>query len=173
MPTSIAELAGSFLRDAVRVEVTPETVTVERIAQTVMFVKKADKRRLLGQLIKTHNVGCGIVFTRTKHGANRLVKQLAQVGIEAAAIHGNKSQNARNRAMNGFRSGEIPSWWPPTSQAEGSTWMASPTSSILTSPMSLRATYTGSVGPLVLAKAGLRSPFVMRAKAPIYGISSG
>ncbi|MEE2835588.1 MAG: DEAD/DEAH box helicase [Myxococcota bacterium] len=108
MPTSIAELAGSFLRDAVRVEVTPETVTVERIAQTVMFVKKADKRRLLGQLIKSHNVGCGIVFTRTKHGANRLVKQLAQVGIEAAAIHGNKSQNARNRAMNGFRSGEIP-----------------------------------------------------------------
>ena len=108
MPSSISDLAGSFLRDAVRVEVTPETVTVERIEQRVMFVKKPDKRRLLGELIKAHDVRCGIVFTRTKHGANRLVKQLSQVGIEAAAIHGNKSQNARNRAMNGFRSGELP-----------------------------------------------------------------
>ena len=108
MPSSISDLAGSFLRDAVRVEVTPETVTVERIEQRVMFVKKADKRRLLGALIRAHDVRCGIVFTRTKHGANRLVKQLSQVGIEAAAIHGNKSQNARNRAMNGFRSGDLP-----------------------------------------------------------------
>jgi len=108
MPGSIAELAGSFLRDAVRVEVTPETVTVERIEQRVMFVKKADKRRLLAELIKDFDVRCGMVFTRTKHGANRLVKQLDQAGIDAAAIHGNKSQNARNKAMNGFRSGEIP-----------------------------------------------------------------
>jgi ATP-dependent RNA helicase RhlE len=107
MPKSIAELAGSFLRGAKRIEVTPEVVTVERIAQTVMFVQKGDKRRLLAELIKADDVQCGMVFTRTKHGANRLVKQLDQAGIDAVAIHGNKSQNARNRAMDGFRSGEI------------------------------------------------------------------
>ena len=107
MPKSIAELAGSFLRGAKRIEVTPEVVTVERIAQTVMFVQKADKQRLLAKLIKADDVQCGMVFTRTKHGANRLVKQLDQAGINAVAIHGNKSQSARNRAMDGFRSGEV------------------------------------------------------------------
>jgi ATP-dependent RNA helicase RhlE len=107
MPKTIADLAGSFLKNAVRVEVTPEVVTVERIEQHVMFVRKVDKRRLLARLIKDEDVERGMVFTRTKHGANRLVKQLLQAGIDADAIHGNKSQNARNRAMNGFRSGEL------------------------------------------------------------------
>jgi ATP-dependent RNA helicase RhlE len=107
MPKSIADLAGSFLRGAVRVEVTPEEVTVDRIDQRVMFVAKADKKRLLVHLIKADDVACGMVFTRTKHGANRLVKQLLGAGIEAVAIHGNKSQNARNRAMAGFKDGTI------------------------------------------------------------------
>jgi len=106
MPDSIAQLASSFLKNAERVEVTPEVVTVERIEQRVMFCKKADKRRLLAHMVRELGVERAIVFTRTKHGANRLVKQLLGAGIEAAAIHGNKSQNARNRAMAAFKSGE-------------------------------------------------------------------
>jgi len=108
MPESIATLANSFLRDVVTVEVTPETVTVDRIEQHVMFMKKADKRRALVDVIIDEQVHCGIVFTRTKHGANRLVKQLGQAGIDAAAIHGNKSQGARTRALEAFKSGDMP-----------------------------------------------------------------
>ena len=80
-------------------------MTVERIAQTVMFVKKADKRRLLGQLISCTRVGCGIVFPRTKHGANRLVKR-RRWGLRRRRSMA--TEPSRNRAMNGFRSGEIP-----------------------------------------------------------------
>tara|TARA_B100000767_G_scaffold261418_1_gene273013 strand:+ start:284 stop:1675 length:1392 start_codon:yes stop_codon:yes gene_type:complete len=108
MPSSIADLAGSFLNDAVMIDVSPKEVTVDRIEQKIMFIRKADKRRLLVQIIKSQKVKCGIVFTRTKHGANRLVKQLDQSGISAAAIHGNKSQGARTKALAGFKAGRIP-----------------------------------------------------------------
>ena len=106
MPKSIADLAGSFLNNAVKVDVSPKEVTVDRIAQKIMFVRKSDKRRLLVEIIKRERVGKAIVFTRTKHGANRLVKQLAQSRIEAAAIHGNKSQSARTKALESFKSGK-------------------------------------------------------------------
>jgi ATP-dependent RNA helicase RhlE len=105
MPKSIADLASSFLNKAVMVDVSPEEITVERIAQKIMFVRKADKRRLIVDIIKEEDVYRGIVFTRTKHGANRLVKQLDQAGINAAAIHGNKSQGARTKALANFKNG--------------------------------------------------------------------
>ena len=108
MPKSIAKLAGTFLNNAVMVDVSPKEMTVDRIEQKIMFLRKADKRRLLVQLIKEERVQCGIVFTRTKHGANRLVKQLDQSNISAAAIHGNKSQGARTKALAGFKNGTIP-----------------------------------------------------------------
>lgn len=108
MPKSIAKLAGTFLNNAVMVDVSPKEMTVDRIEQKIMFLRKADKRRLLVQLIKEERVKCGIVFTRTKHGANRLVKQLDQSNIAAAAIHGNKSQGARTKALAGFKNGSIP-----------------------------------------------------------------
>ena len=108
MPKSIAKLAGTFLNNAVMVDVSPKEMTVDRIEQKIMFLRKADKRRLLVQLIKEERVRCGIVFTRTKHGANRLVKQLDQSNIAAAAIHGNKSQGARTKALAGFKNGNIP-----------------------------------------------------------------
>lgn len=108
MPKSIAKLAGTFLNNAVMVDVSPKEMTVDRIEQKIMFLRKADKRRLLVQLIKEERVKCGIVFTRTKHGANRLVKQLDQSNIAAAAIHGNKSQGARTKALAGFKNGNIP-----------------------------------------------------------------
>jgi ATP-dependent RNA helicase RhlE len=108
MPKTIAELADSILKNAITIDVSPKQKTVQRITQKVMFVRKADKRRLLVKIIKAEKVQCAIVFTRTKHGANRLVKQLAQSGVDASAIHGNKSQGARTKALAGFKNGEIP-----------------------------------------------------------------
>jgi ATP-dependent RNA helicase RhlE len=108
MPPAISELASDLLRDPLRVEVTPPATTVERIAQKVMFVPQADKRRLLADLIQQTDIGQAIVFTRTKHGANRLVEQLGREGIEAMALHGNKSQAARTRAIDAFRDGRLP-----------------------------------------------------------------
>lgn len=108
MPKSIAKLAGSFLNNAVMVDVSPKEMAVERIEQKIMFLRKADKRRLLVQLIKQQKVERGIIFTRTKHGANRLVKQLGQSNLSAVAIHGNKSQGARTKALAGFKDGSIP-----------------------------------------------------------------
>ncbi len=107
MPESIVSLAGGFLSDPVRVEVTPQASTAERVRQQVMFVTRADKKRLLQALLRKPEVESAIVFTRTKHGANRVAKQLLKAGVEAAAIHGNKSQNARTRALAGFKSGEV------------------------------------------------------------------
>ena len=107
MPPAITKLAATFLKSPVRVEVTPQSTTVERIEQTVMFVDRADKGKLLEWIVEEDKVERGIVFTRTKHGANRLVQQLTKADINAAAIHGNKSQAARNRALAGFKNGEI------------------------------------------------------------------
>ncbi len=108
MPDSIAKLAGGFMHDPVRIDITPPASTVELITQRVMFVAREDKKRLLADLLDEPGVERSIVFTRTKHGANRLVKQLDRYGISAAAIHGNKSQGARERALAGFKSGAIP-----------------------------------------------------------------
>ena len=108
MPSTIAKLAESFLNNAVMVDVSPKELTVDRIDQKVMFIRKADKVRLLVNIIKDEKVNRGLVFTRTKHGANRLVKQLDKTGIDATAIHGNKSQGARTKALEGFKRGNIP-----------------------------------------------------------------
>jgi len=107
MPKSIADLAESFLNNAVRVDVSPKELTVDSIEQKIMFVRKSDKRSLLVNIIKEEQVNRAIVFTRTKHGANRLVKQLDQSRIDAAAIHGNKSQGARTKALADFKKGHI------------------------------------------------------------------
>ena len=107
MPPAIVKLAASFLRKPVKVEVTPQATTVDLVEQRVMFVEKGDKPRLLAHLLKTMDIERAIVFTRTKHGANAVVKHLDKRGIAAAAIHGNKSQSARNRALGGFRSGDL------------------------------------------------------------------
>ncbi|MED5374345.1 MAG: DEAD/DEAH box helicase [Myxococcota bacterium] len=108
MPDSIARLARDFLHEPVRVEVAPQSTTVERIEQQVMFVAKDNKRKLLAHLLTTmEDMDRCIVFTRTKHGANRVVKHLDRDGISAAAIHGNKSQGARTRALEGFRDGSV------------------------------------------------------------------
>jgi len=107
MPRSIVKLASAFLTEPVQVEVDRESVTVEAIVQRVMFVARADKKRLLYDLVCEREVESAIVFTRTKHGANRVVKDLVKGGVNAAAIHGNKSQSARTRALAGFKAGDI------------------------------------------------------------------
>ncbi len=106
MPGDIAELAGRLLKDPVRVEVTPPATTVERIDQAVLFVEKADKPKLLELLLRDRAIERTLVFTRTKHGANRVAKTLVASQVSAEAIHGNKSQSARTRALANFRSGE-------------------------------------------------------------------
>jgi superfamily II DNA/RNA helicase len=107
MPKEIAELADSMARDPVRVAVTPAATTVERIDQRVMFVDRAGKPALLAQLLRSEQIDRVLVFTRTKHGADKVVRALAKSGLKAAAIHGNKSQNQRERVLAAFRSGEV------------------------------------------------------------------
>ena len=90
MPDSIAKLANSMLNAPVRVEVDRESSTVEQISQTVMYVEQSNKKHLLKHILNTAEVRAAIVFSRTKHGANRIVTFLEKAGVSAAAIHGNK-----------------------------------------------------------------------------------
>lgn len=103
VPDEIRSLANSLLTDPVRVEVTPVSSPVELIKQRVLYVEKPDKRSALHNLINDESIEHALVFTRTKHGADKVAKDLSRNGIKAEAIHGNKSQNARQRALAGFK----------------------------------------------------------------------
>jgi ATP-dependent RNA helicase RhlE len=107
MPGDIANLANSILRDPATVTVAPVASTAERIDQWVLFVEQNDKRALLGEVLKDASIKRALVFTRTKHGANRLAEQLGRMGVRADAIHGNKSQTARQRALADFTAGKL------------------------------------------------------------------
>lgn len=106
MPPEIQKLADTILHKPEKVEVTPVSSTVEMITQSVYFVDKKDKKKLLTYILKNKKVVSAIVFTRTKHGADKVVKDLYKDDIIAEAIHGNKSQNARQRALTNFKSGK-------------------------------------------------------------------
>ena len=103
----IKELAGTFMRDPILIEATPENTTVEKIHQRVIHVDKAKKATLLIEMIDKGGWSQALVFTRTKYGANRLSEKIAKRGITSAAIHGNKSQGARTKALEGFKAGEV------------------------------------------------------------------
>lgn len=105
MPKEIQSLADGILNNPTKVEVTPVSSTVEKIEQSVFFVEKGDKRKLLLHLLKDSDVSSALIFTRTKHGADRVAKDLTRAGIGALAIHGNKSQNARQSALQNFKTG--------------------------------------------------------------------
>ncbi len=105
MAPEIMKLAEGMLTDPVKVAVSPPASTVERVDERVLFVDEGNKRALLSELLKDPEIDRALVFTRTKHGANRLVKQLGQSTVEARAIHGNKSQTARMAALEDFRAG--------------------------------------------------------------------
>jgi ATP-dependent RNA helicase RhlE len=112
MPKAIAELGMQFIRNPVRVEVTPQATTAERVEQNVVFLNQAEKQALLTLKLREGlkqdgEIELALVFTRTKHGADRVVRHLASAGVSCAAIHGNKSQAQRTAAIKGFRSGAI------------------------------------------------------------------
>ncbi len=105
MPPEIQQLAGAILHQPVKVEVTPASSTADTIAQSLYYAEKRDKRPLLDFLLKDNVIVSALVFTRTKHGADKVVKDLLRSGFTAEAIHGNKSQNARQRALSNFKTG--------------------------------------------------------------------
>ncbi|MGE4277116.1 MAG: DEAD/DEAH box helicase [Lawsonibacter sp.] len=107
MPREISDLVNSLLKHPVRVAVDPISSPVEAIRQSVYLVDKVNKSHLLAYLVRTKNVKNALVFTRTKHGANKVARDLEKEGISAAAIHGNKSQTARQQALADFKSGKI------------------------------------------------------------------
>jgi ATP-dependent RNA helicase RhlE len=105
MPMQIARLAERILTNPVKIAVHPIASTVEQVTQRVMFVERTDKRPLLRHVLKDLAVDRALIFTRTKHGANRVADDLTGIGVNADAIHGNKSQTARTRALERFRTG--------------------------------------------------------------------
>lgn len=107
MPPQIAQLVASLLHAPVKVEVTPVSSTAERIEQFVYFIPKQKKQTLLVHLLNEKNIKRTLVFTRTKHGADRIAKELKKASIRADAIHGNKSQSARQNALTNFKSGKL------------------------------------------------------------------
>lgn len=107
MPPQISKLADSLLHHPVKVEVTPVSSTAERIDQAIYFVNKFDKQSLLLHLLNEGNINRSLVFTRTKHGADKIVKALRAANVKADAIHGNKTQSARQNALNNFKTGRL------------------------------------------------------------------
>jgi ATP-dependent RNA helicase RhlE len=103
MPDSIMALANSILTNPLKVEIKPVTTTAELITQELYYIDKTNKKKLLSDLLKLSDADRVLVFTRTKHGANKVVKDLIKVGIKAEAIHGNKTQNARQKALKNFK----------------------------------------------------------------------
>jgi ATP-dependent RNA helicase RhlE len=107
MPHAVVEIARTMLRDPVRAAVTPAGSTVVHVEQRIVRVDRAAKPEILADILKHETIDRALVFTRTKHGADKVVRGLARAGIAAQAIHGNKSQNQRDRALAGFRRGEV------------------------------------------------------------------
>ncbi|MGE0034807.1 MAG: DEAD/DEAH box helicase [Xanthobacteraceae bacterium] len=107
MPHEIAELAKGMLRDPVRVAVTPEATTAEKVDQRIIHVDRAGKPALLVEVLRQETIDRALVFTRTKHGADKVVRALVKAGVAAEAIHGNKSQNQRERVLAAFRAGTV------------------------------------------------------------------
>jgi ATP-dependent RNA helicase RhlE len=105
MPKEVAHLVAEILHDPIRIDISPAKITADKIDQRVYHVATSEKRGLLRELLRDDAMARVIVFTRTKHGANKVADQLAKSGVSADAIHGNKSQNARQRALDAFREG--------------------------------------------------------------------
>jgi ATP-dependent RNA helicase RhlE len=107
MPKEIADLASAMLRDPVRAAVTPAATTAEKVDQRIIHVDRGGKSALLAEILRTETVDRALVFTRTKHGADKVVRALATAGLDSAAIHGNKSQGQRERVLAAFRTGQV------------------------------------------------------------------
>src|SRR5436309_10881453 len=108
MPPEVRRLTESLMRDPANIQVTPGVSTAGGVEQSLYYVEKANKPQLLAHLVEELSMTRAIVFTRTKHGADRVVRQLHRRGIKAEAIHGNKSQNVRQRSLHNFKSEKTP-----------------------------------------------------------------
>lgn len=108
MPKTISEMAAQYLTDPVKVSVAPQATTAERVDQGVIHVATENKPDMLSAILKSPDLDRALVFTRTKHGADKVVRKLIKSGVEAAAIHGNKSQPQRTRALDAFKAGTTP-----------------------------------------------------------------
>ena len=106
MPPAVAKLAQGLLTDPIRIDIAPQATTAERVSQKVLFVQKPNKRKLLSAILKDEDISRALIFTRTKHGADRVARHLAQGNVIAGVIHGNKTQNARQKALNAFKKGQ-------------------------------------------------------------------
>ena len=173
MPTEVAPLAREILRDPVRIDVSPKTITVDQTDQHVVFVENNDKRHVLTKLLRDPLVTRAIVFTRTKHGANRVTEQLDRAGINAEAIHGNKSQNARQRALEQFKTGKAGCWSRRISPRAASTSTRSATCSTSNCRTSPRATCIGLDVPAAPAHPVPRLRCAMRPNGRGCARSSG
>ena len=107
MPDEIQKLANTILVNPEKVEVTPASSTADTIDQSLFFVEKNDKKKLLIHILNDKSIKSALIFSRTKHGADKITKDLVKAGIKTEAIHGNKSQNARQKALSNFKSGQI------------------------------------------------------------------
>jgi ATP-dependent RNA helicase RhlE len=107
MPKAIADLSTQFITDPVKVSVAPQSTTAERVRQYATYVNQKEKQALLTLTLRDEAIERSLIFTRTKHGADRVVRHLAGAGIQAVAIHGNKSQSQRTTALQAFRSGQV------------------------------------------------------------------
>ncbi|MFD1695233.1 DEAD/DEAH box helicase [Roseibium aestuarii] len=107
MPKQISELAGTYLTDPIRVEVAPAGKTADKVSQVVHFMDQAEKTDMVISMLSENPDDLSLVFCRTKHGAERLMRKMVQAGLKAASIHGNKSQNQRDRAIQALRDGEM------------------------------------------------------------------
>ncbi len=107
VPNEIRALANSLLTNPVKINVAPQSAPAESVSQSVYYVEKQDKRDMLHEIFQLENIETALIFTRTKHGADKVTKDLIKQGISAAAIHGNKSQQNRQKALNGFKARSI------------------------------------------------------------------
>ncbi|SDW18609.1 ATP-dependent RNA helicase RhlE [Lutibacter oricola] len=107
MPVSIVKLSSSILGNYKKVTIKPKQATAEKVDQAIYFVSKPNKLKLLTHILEANENSSVLVFSRTKHGSDKIVRQLGKAGIKSAAIHGNKSQNARQRALKSFKKGEL------------------------------------------------------------------
>ena len=107
MPPEIQKLANTILVNPEKVEVTPVSSTADTIEQAMYFVEKGDKKKLLIHILQDRSIKSALVFARTKHGADKITKDLVKAGIKTEAIHGNKSQNARQKALTNLKNGQI------------------------------------------------------------------
>ena len=173
MPKEVARLANDLLKDPVRVEIAAKTVAVERIDQRVHHADSGSKRKLLTDLLADSQLSRVIVFTRTKRGADRVAKQLAADGVRVAAIHGDKSQGAREKALDSFRAGRSACWSRPISSRVASTSTTSRMSSTTSCRPTRKATSIASAVRRARVRAASPSPSAIRASATGSATSSG